>query len=111
MDAIATAAQEQSAGLAEVNTAVNHMDQATQQNAAMVEEMNASGAGLAQESVSLESLLGNFRLGTHQASSLRQTASRLRAPAAPVHSPVRTPVAMSRRSAVTSAAAESWEEF
>ncbi len=52
MDAIATAAHEQSSGLAEVNTAVNHMDQATQQNAAMVEEMNAAGAGLAGESQS-----------------------------------------------------------
>ncbi|MCI9868289.1 nitrate- and nitrite sensing domain-containing protein [Rhizobium skierniewicense] len=64
MDAIATAAQEQSLGLAEVNTAVNHMDQATQQNAAMVEEMNAAGAALAQESGSLSELLSQFKLGT-----------------------------------------------
>ncbi|WP_082453418.1 methyl-accepting chemotaxis protein [Rhizobium sp. Leaf262] len=63
MEAIATAAQEQSAGLAEVNTAVNHMDQATQQNAAMVEEMNAAGASLAQESVNLNNLLSHFQLG------------------------------------------------
>ncbi|WP_284778012.1 methyl-accepting chemotaxis protein [Agrobacterium sp. lyk4-40-TYG-31] len=63
MDAIATAAQEQSSGLAEVNTAVNHMDQATQQNAAMVEEMNAAGAGLAQESQKLSDLLSHFQLG------------------------------------------------
>ena len=49
MDAIATAAQEQSAGLSEVNTAVNHMDQAMQQNAAMVEEQTAASHGLAQE--------------------------------------------------------------
>ncbi|WP_377296592.1 methyl-accepting chemotaxis protein [Rhizobium sp. SGZ-381] len=62
MDAIATAAHEQSTGLAEVNTAVNHMDQATQRNAAMVEEMNAAGAGLAQESVQLSDLLSRFRL-------------------------------------------------
>ncbi|MCV3736293.1 methyl-accepting chemotaxis protein [Rhizobium sp. TRM96647] len=62
MEAIATAAHEQSAGLSQVNTAVNHMDQATQQNAAMVEEMNAAGAGLAQESGTLERLLAGFRL-------------------------------------------------
>lgn len=42
-DAIVTAAQEQSVGLSEVNTAVNHMDLATQQNAAMVEKMSAAG--------------------------------------------------------------------
>jgi methyl-accepting chemotaxis protein len=64
MEAIASAAQEQSVGLAEVNTAVNHMDQATQQNAAMVEEMNASSVGLAQEAEKLSDLLGQFR--THQ---------------------------------------------
>ena len=64
MDAIATAAHEQSSGLGEVNTAVNHMDQATQQNAAMVEEMNAAGAGLAQESFKLSDLLSQFQLGS-----------------------------------------------
>ena len=70
MDAIATAAQEQSTGLAEVNTAVNHMDQATQQNAAMVEEMSAAGAGLAQESYKLSDLLSQFQFGTSGHQSL-----------------------------------------
>ena len=62
MDAIALAAQEQSAGLSQVNTAVNHLDHATQQNAAMVEEMNAAGATLAQQSRTLEQLLAGFVL-------------------------------------------------
>ncbi len=61
MDAIATAAREQSVGLGEVNTAVNLMDQATQKNAAMVEEMNAASAGLADESRKLAGLLASFR--------------------------------------------------
>ncbi|MBA3040859.1 MAG: nitrate- and nitrite sensing domain-containing protein [Alphaproteobacteria bacterium] len=60
MDAIAVAAQEQSAGLSQVNTAVNQLDHATQQNAAMVEEMNAAGATLAQQSRGLEQLLAGF---------------------------------------------------
>ncbi|MCF1468647.1 HAMP domain-containing protein [Agrobacterium vitis] len=77
MDAIATAAQEQSVGLGEVNVAVNHMDQATQQNAAMVEEMNAAGAGLADEAAKLSELLANFKTG-HQNSG-RATASAGRA--------------------------------
>ncbi|PST20730.1 HAMP domain-containing protein [Mesorhizobium plurifarium] len=64
MDAIASAAQQQSVGLGEVNSAVNHMDQATQQNAAMVEEMNAASAGLAQESSNLSEMLNRFR--THK---------------------------------------------
>jgi methyl-accepting chemotaxis protein len=61
MDAIAAAAQEQSVGLGEVNAAVNHMDQSTQQNAAMVEEMNAASAGLAQEAAGLAALLSQFQ--------------------------------------------------
>jgi methyl-accepting chemotaxis protein len=63
MDAIATAAQEQASGLTQVNTAVNHMDHATQQNAAMVEEMNAAGASLAQDSLRLAELIMKFRTG------------------------------------------------
>ncbi|CAN7470418.1 methyl-accepting chemotaxis protein [Pararhizobium sp. LjRoot238] len=66
---IATAAREQATGLAEVNTAVNSMDQMTQQNAAMVEETTAASQTLAQESRELKSLLQTFRL-----SSSSQTA-------------------------------------
>ena len=62
MDEIATAAQEQSTGIAEVNSAVNHMDQATQKNAAMVEQLNAAGSGLSQESDMLQRILADFRL-------------------------------------------------
>jgi methyl-accepting chemotaxis protein len=61
MDAIAAAAEEQAVGLGEVNSAVTHMDQSTQQNAAMVEEMNAASAGLAEEASGLATLLGQFR--------------------------------------------------
>ncbi|OLP58638.1 chemotaxis protein [Xaviernesmea oryzae] len=63
MDAIATSAREQSVGLAEVNTAVNQMDQVTQQNAAMVEETNAAGASLASDATRLREVIGRFRVG------------------------------------------------
>ncbi len=66
---IATSAREQATGLAEVNTAVNQMDQMTQQNAAMVEETNAAGQTLTQESEHLRVLLGNFRLNPAAAAS------------------------------------------
>ncbi|MGL3604966.1 methyl-accepting chemotaxis protein [Rhizobium sp. G187] len=62
MNAIATAAKEQATGLAEVNTAVNQMDQFTQQNAAMVEETNAASAGLATESARLRQLIQRFEI-------------------------------------------------
>ena len=60
--AMATASREQATGLAEVNTAVNQMDQMTQQNAAMVEETNAASHTLAQEAAELTALVARFRL-------------------------------------------------
>ncbi|MBA4798514.1 MAG: HAMP domain-containing protein [Rhizobiales bacterium] len=67
MNAIATAAKEQATGLAEVNTAVNQMDQFTQQNAAMVEETNAASAGLATESTRLRQLVQRFEISAAKA--------------------------------------------
>ncbi|MCF1473142.1 HAMP domain-containing protein [Agrobacterium vitis] len=69
MDAIATSAQEQSVGLTQVNSAVNHMDQMTQQNAAMVEETTAASASLAGEVGKLRQLLGQFQIGRGAGSS------------------------------------------
>lgn len=65
MEAIAIAAQEQSSGLTQVNSAINHLDQTTQQNAAMVEEMSAAGSGLAEECVALDGYLSKFTLRAH----------------------------------------------
>jgi methyl-accepting chemotaxis protein-1 (serine sensor receptor) len=62
MDAIATSAREQSTGLAEINTAVNLMDQATQQNAAMVEQSTAAAASLSSEAGRLRELVNKFKL-------------------------------------------------
>ncbi|MBT1157809.1 MCP four helix bundle domain-containing protein [Aminobacter anthyllidis] len=62
MDAIATSAREQSTGLAEVNTAVNQIDQVTQQNAAMVEETTAASVTLAGEAARLRQLIAQFAL-------------------------------------------------
>ncbi|TBY86223.1 methyl-accepting chemotaxis protein [Rhizobium leguminosarum] len=60
--AIAEASREQSIGLQEINTAVNTMDQGTQQNAAMVEESTAASHNLATEAAALNNLLSQFRL-------------------------------------------------
>jgi methyl-accepting chemotaxis protein len=120
MDAIATAAQEQSVGLGEVNTAVNHMDQATQQNAAMVEEMNAAGMSLADESNQLRALLANFRLGD-QVAQLRETSRQMRAATAPAPAarpaysaparPVTAPRAAVASRGSAAVAKDNWEEF
>ena len=60
VEAIAVSAREQSVGLAEINTAVNSLDQATQQNAAMVEQASAASASLADEGATLRRLISQF---------------------------------------------------
>ncbi len=67
VNTIATAAKEQATGLAEINTSVNHMDQMTQQNAAMVEETSAAGQSLAEESYNLRQLLSRLKVNAAQA--------------------------------------------
>ncbi len=58
--AIAASAQEQATGLNQVNTAVNQMDQVTQQNAAMVEQSNAACRALVRKAHDLGELVGGF---------------------------------------------------
>ncbi|NEX94745.1 methyl-accepting chemotaxis protein, partial [Caulobacter sp. 17J65-9] len=64
---IAGSAQEQATGLQQVNAAMTQMDQATQQNAAMVEETTAASHALAQEAEVLAGSVARFRLGERQA--------------------------------------------
>ncbi|MEQ8479955.1 MAG: methyl-accepting chemotaxis protein [Hoeflea sp.] len=63
VEAIVLGAREQATGLAEINTAVNTIDQGTQQNAAMVEESTAASHSLAQEAASLFELIAQFKTG------------------------------------------------
>ncbi len=60
---IAGSVQQQSAGLAEISTAVTQMDQVTQQNAAMVEETTAASHALAGQASDLARMTGRFQLG------------------------------------------------
>jgi len=72
---IAQSSGEQARGLSEVNTAVNQMDQVTQQNAAMVEEASAAAVNLSNESRELTRLLGQFQTrDSATASRSRQAA-------------------------------------
>lgn len=61
--------------LSELNTAVNHRDHATQQNAAMIEEMNAAAAGLAQAAHSLTDLRRGFKTGEDKARTAPRTVA------------------------------------
>ncbi len=110
MDSIATSAREQSVGLAEVNTAVNQMDQVTQQNAAMVEETSAAGASLASESGRLRELISQFQLGTAARQSTVVVAANGGHRA--VQSPVRRLAGkVAQAFSGNAAVKENWEEF
>ena len=68
---IATAAQEQSSGVQEVNLAITDMDRVTQQNAALVEESSAASVSLAQEADSLAGLVRQFNVGVESGRAAR----------------------------------------
>ncbi|MCL6705637.1 methyl-accepting chemotaxis protein [Pseudomonas sp. R2.Fl] len=111
MDAIAVSAREQSTGLAEVNQAVNAMDQTTQQNAAMVEQSNAASAALASEAAKLRQLVVQFKL---DGSTVSDPATALRATARVMAEPTRVAPGATLRSMArgnTAAAQKDWEEF
>ena len=61
---ISTAIGEQSTGIAEINTAVSDLDQSTQQNAALVEQVSAASAMLERHSDALSVAVSVFQLGS-----------------------------------------------
>ena len=91
LETISTGAAEQGNGVAQINEAVTHMDGLTQQNAAMVEELAASAAGLSSQVESVSSFMRLFRLREGDVTVAERNAVDLRreakaaapAPAAP----------------------------
>jgi len=59
---IASASQEQSTGIEQVNQAVTQMDQVTQQNAALVEEASAAAQSMAQQAQGLRAAVAFFKV-------------------------------------------------
>jgi methyl-accepting chemotaxis protein len=99
---IAASAQEQATGLAEVNSAVNQMDQVTQQNAAMVEESTAATHSLRGEAAELRRLIGEFKTGA------ANDEVRTREPAP---EPRRTVARAPQSIGATALKTDEWEEF
>lgn len=62
MEEISHASAEQSAGVGQVGEAVTQMDQATQQNAALVEEMAAAATSLHTQAADLVGAVAVFKL-------------------------------------------------
>ena len=64
MGQISTASDDQSHGVSQVGEAVTMMDQATQQNAALVEQMAAAAGSLKARSQELVQTVAIFKLGS-----------------------------------------------
>ncbi len=62
MGAISTASQEQSSGIEQVNLTVTQMDEATQQNAALVEEATAAARAMEEQASQLTEAVAVFKL-------------------------------------------------
>ncbi|MFN4059514.1 MAG: methyl-accepting chemotaxis protein [Paracoccus hibiscisoli] len=64
---MASTAQRQSLSISEINSAVRYLDDVTQQNAAMVEQANATSSLLNAEVKDLTRLVGSFTMADHPA--------------------------------------------
>jgi methyl-accepting chemotaxis protein len=74
---ISAASNEQALGVAQVGEAVTQMDQTTQQNAALVEEMAAAASSLKSQATELVQAVAFFKVnGGHAGSSMPRTAVR-----------------------------------
>jgi hypothetical protein len=59
---IAMASKEQSAGIEQVNKAVMHLDELTQQNAALVEEASAASQAMAEQARGLNGAMQRYKV-------------------------------------------------
>ncbi|MCP4410394.1 MAG: HAMP domain-containing protein [Gammaproteobacteria bacterium] len=65
---IASASQEQSTGIDQVNKAVMQMDEMTQQNAALVEQSTAASEAMSEQAQNLNDMIAFFRVGEKEES-------------------------------------------
>jgi methyl-accepting chemotaxis protein len=110
---IAASAKEQATGLNEVNTAVNQMDQVTQQNAAMVEQSTAASHSLAQDAEELARLVGQFQTGQAAQPNVAQKPAP-KSPATKSRISTHTPIgkfSATHTKAAAPAKADNWDEF
>ena len=80
VDEIAAGTEKQAQGIAEISEMMTQMDNATQQNAAMVEESTASSRNLSNETVRLVGQLNRFKISSSGSSSAAWTEDREPAP-------------------------------
>jgi methyl-accepting chemotaxis protein len=74
---IATASEEQAAGIDEVGASITQMDGMTQQNALLVEEAAAASQILARQSQNLSALMSHYRVSAHDSAAPPSRPARL----------------------------------
>ena len=110
---ISASAQEQSVGLDQINTAINQMDEVTQQNAALVAQSTEASKALAEEAGEMSQLISQFNVGSTVATlPLRRSPTATRTPNRPVVVPLQR---VGRRGAAIAPKltpqADGWTEF
>ena len=102
---IASASQEQSAGIEEVNKAITQMDEVTQQNAALVEEAAAASESMDEQSRELVKIMDFFTLSSERNHESQTPALTL--------NPHQKPTPSNKKVASTAASNsnDEWEEF
>lgn len=73
MSQIAVASHEQDEGITNVNQAITEMDDATQQNAALVEQAAAAAGSLQEQAAKLASVVSAFKLEDNSSKNYQQT--------------------------------------
>jgi methyl-accepting chemotaxis protein len=114
VSAIVEGSKEQATGLKEINSAVNTMDQGTQQNAAMVEESTAASHSLAKEAEALFQLIAKFEIGNTSGATSTAAVSSTAPASAGSGSPARrliNRVAGAMRGGQAAVRQEAWEDF
>ncbi|GAB2851110.1 methyl-accepting chemotaxis protein [Pseudoduganella ginsengisoli] len=120
MSEITTASQEQSGGIAQVNEAITHMDQSTQQNAALVEQAAAAAEAMMEQAAHLSQVVSAFKLdagamaiGAVQAPAPKAAVASARAVvlAKPDPKPVQQAARQPARKRANAPVADEWEEF
>src|SRR5450830_1346589 len=84
---IRAATSEQSQGIAQVNTAVNQLDQMTQQNSALVEQSAAAADSLREQAMRLTEVVARFRVHGSEVATARPRPAPTSRPAAPRAAP------------------------
>jgi len=72
---IACASEEQSSGVAQINTAMNQLNQITQQNASSSEELAATAEEMSSQAEQLQQTMSFFKVGSGEASSVSKAAA------------------------------------